>query len=151
MRKTYILPEWIAFFFPEKSREISQSLLRFSRGNFCWFFCSLIILWKSSKAHSCPEWTSLEISLEVEKCSCLKYVFGFFLLKILLDFCFSLFFNCFFQVIKSARVMKKAVAHLIPFLEEIKRLNNTQTGTPKQFILFPSDFEFSAVFLRNSL
>lgn len=29
------------------------------------------------------------------------------------------------QVIKSARVMKKAVAHLIPFIEEEKRLNGT--------------------------
>lgn len=29
------------------------------------------------------------------------------------------------QVIKSARVMKKAVAHLIPFIEEEKRLSGT--------------------------
>lgn len=29
------------------------------------------------------------------------------------------------QVIKSARVMKKAVAHLVPFIEEEKRRNGT--------------------------
>ena len=33
--------------------------------------------------------------------------------------------SCALQVIKSARVMKKAVAHLIPFIEEEKRLSGT--------------------------
>ncbi len=33
--------------------------------------------------------------------------------------------RCLVQVIKSARVMKKAVAHLIPFIEEEKRLSGT--------------------------
>ena len=32
------------------------------------------------------------------------------------------------QVVKSARVMKQAVAHLIPFIEEEKRLLQEQTG-----------------------
>ena len=34
------------------------------------------------------------------------------------------------QVIKSARVMKKAVAFLIPFMEEEKRLNGYDPNTP---------------------
>ncbi|WP_305857939.1 methionine synthase [Balneatrix alpica] len=33
------------------------------------------------------------------------------------------------QVVKSARVMKKAVAYLMPFIEEEKRLNQTSTGS----------------------
>jgi 5-methyltetrahydrofolate--homocysteine methyltransferase len=32
------------------------------------------------------------------------------------------------QVIKSARVMKKAVAHLIPFMEEERLANTTTEG-----------------------
>src|SRR6185312_895171 len=32
------------------------------------------------------------------------------------------------QVVKSARVMKQAVAHLIPFIEEEKRLIEQETG-----------------------
>eukprot|EP01127_Copromyxa_protea_P020076 TRINITY_DN6640_c0_g1_i1.p1 TRINITY_DN6640_c0_g1~~TRINITY_DN6640_c0_g1_i1.p1 ORF type:complete len:1260 (-),score=394.69 TRINITY_DN6640_c0_g1_i1:37-3429(-) len=35
------------------------------------------------------------------------------------------------QVIKSARVMKKAVAYLLPFLEEIKRKNLLELGLPE--------------------
>ena len=33
------------------------------------------------------------------------------------------------QVIKSARVMKKAVAHLIPFMEEERQRQLLETGT----------------------
>lgn len=35
------------------------------------------------------------------------------------------------QVVKSARVMKKAVAYLIPFIEEQKKLNNNTDKAPK--------------------
>ena len=35
------------------------------------------------------------------------------------------------QVIKSARVMKKAVAHLIPFMEEEKRRNRSNDSGPQ--------------------
>lgn len=39
---------------------------------------------------------------------------------------------CFFQVIKSARVMKKAVSHLIPFMEKEREEAKVLTGTVEE-------------------
>ena len=59
------------------------------------------------------EWKLLEIYLDLEKCFYLRYLV-----------CTHFWFKCmvFLKVIKSARVMKKAVAHLIPFMEEERAL-----------------------------
>ena len=39
------------------------------------------------------------------------------------------------QVVKSARVMKQAVAHLVPFIEEEKRLLGTEAKTRGKIVL----------------
>ena len=45
------------------------------------------------------------------------------------------------QVIKSARVMKKAVAHLIPFMEKEKEESKNQNGSKElvRFFLYCDD------------
>lgn len=47
------------------------------------------------------------------------------------------------QVIKSARVMKKAVGHLIPFMEEEKRLARIENGLEADAV---SEWEYWWIF-----